>query len=69
MVEKAGATPRSTVDEGADAVMQLAVSLALAGRSGLYFNGLHEARASAQAYDADARAKLRALSRELTGAG
>jgi NAD(P)-dependent dehydrogenase (short-subunit alcohol dehydrogenase family) len=69
MVEKAGATPRSTVDEGADAVMQLAVSLALAGRSGLYFNGLNEARANAQAYDADARAKLRALSRELTGAG
>ena len=69
MVEKAGATPRSTVDEGADAVMQLAVSPALARRSGLYFNGLKEARANAQAYDATALARLRALSRELTGVG
>lgn len=69
MVEKAGATPRSTVDEGADAVMQLAVSPALAGRSGLYFNGMNEARANAQAYDPDALAKLRVLSRELTGIG
>jgi NAD(P)-dependent dehydrogenase (short-subunit alcohol dehydrogenase family) len=69
MVEKAGATPRSTVDEGADAVMQLAVAPALAGRTGLFFNGLNEARANGQAYDAAARAKLRALSRELTGAG
>jgi NAD(P)-dependent dehydrogenase (short-subunit alcohol dehydrogenase family) len=69
MVRNAGRAPMTTVDEGADAVMQLAVSPALAGRSGLYFNGLNEARANAQAYDADARAKLRALSRELTGAG
>jgi hypothetical protein len=40
---------------------------ALAGRSGLYFNGLREARADPQAYDAAARRKLRALSLELTG--
>lgn len=69
MVEEAGATPRSTVDEGADAVMQLAASPALEGRTGLYFNGLDEARANAQAYDADARAKLHALAVELTGVG
>jgi len=41
------------------------VSPNLEGRSGLYFNVLREARADAQAYDATARAKLRALSLEL----
>lgn len=68
MVEEAGAQPRSTVDEGADAVMQLAASPELEGRTGLYFNGLEEARANAQAYDEEARARLRALSVELTDA-
>jgi NAD(P)-dependent dehydrogenase (short-subunit alcohol dehydrogenase family) len=62
-----GFQPLSTVEEGAEATMQLAVSPELAGRTGLYFNGLNEARANAQAYDANARAQLRALSRELTG--
>jgi NAD(P)-dependent dehydrogenase (short-subunit alcohol dehydrogenase family) len=62
-----GFQPLSTVEEGAEATMQLAVSPDLAGRSGLYFNGLNEAQANAQAYDAAARAKLRALSFELTG--
>jgi NAD(P)-dependent dehydrogenase (short-subunit alcohol dehydrogenase family) len=64
-----GFQPLSTVEEGAEATMQLAVSPALAGRSGLYFNGLNEASANAQAYDAAARAQLRALSLELTGLG
>lgn len=35
--------------------------------SGRYFNGLRPARADAQAYDAEARARLKRLSRELTG--
>lgn len=67
MVEVIGAQPMSTVAEGADAVMQLAVSPSLAGRTGLYFNGLEEARANAQAYDAAARDRLWALSEALTG--
>jgi NAD(P)-dependent dehydrogenase (short-subunit alcohol dehydrogenase family) len=62
-----GFQPLSTVEEGAEATMQLAVSPALVGRSGLYFNGLNEAQANAQAYDAAARARLRTLSFELTG--
>jgi NAD(P)-dependent dehydrogenase (short-subunit alcohol dehydrogenase family) len=62
-----GFQPLSTVEEGAEATMQLAVSPELAGRTGLYYNGLVEARANAQAYDADARAQLRELSLELTG--
>ncbi len=67
MVRRAGVTPISTVDEGADAILNLAAGAALAGRSGLYFNGLREARADRQAYDTQARARLRALSLELTG--
>ncbi len=66
MVRQGGIEPRATVDEGADAVMQLAVSPALAGRTGLFFNGLKEARANDQAYDAAARARLWNLSVELT---
>jgi len=62
-----GFQPLSTVEEGAEATMQLAVSPELAGRTGLYFNGLNEASANAQAYDAAARAQLRALSFALTG--
>jgi NAD(P)-dependent dehydrogenase (short-subunit alcohol dehydrogenase family) len=67
MVRRAGVTPISTVEQGAEAILNLAVAPALEGRSGLYFNGLREAQADPQAYDADARARLRALSLELTG--
>src|SRR5215831_8688354 len=67
MVRRAGVTPISTVEEGAEAILNLAAAPALEGRSGLYFNGLREARADRQAYDAQARARLRSLSLELTG--
>ena len=65
MVLRAGAQPRSTIDEGADAVMQLEVSEEIEG--GQFFRGLVPAQANAQAYDMQARASLKALSRELTG--
>ena len=67
MVRRAGVTPVSTVEQGAEAILHLAMSPALEGRSGLYFNGLREARAHSQAYDAEARHRLWALSLELTG--
>jgi NAD(P)-dependent dehydrogenase (short-subunit alcohol dehydrogenase family) len=67
MVRQAGVSPTSRVEDGAEAILQLAVSPALDGRSGLYFNVMREARANAQAYDAEARAKLRTLSQKLTG--
>jgi NAD(P)-dependent dehydrogenase (short-subunit alcohol dehydrogenase family) len=67
MVRQSGTTPVSRVEDGAEAILNLAVGPALEGRSGLYFNVLHEARANAQAYDAAAREKLRTLSLELTG--
>jgi NAD(P)-dependent dehydrogenase (short-subunit alcohol dehydrogenase family) len=61
-------TPRSTVEEGALAILKLATSAEIEGRSGLYFNGQEEARADAQAYDPQARQRLKRLSLELTGA-
>ena len=39
----------------------------VAGKSGLFFNGMNEAQANPQAYDDAARKRLRALSLELTG--
>ena len=66
MVQNSGMQPMATVEEGADAVMQLAVSSALTGRTGLYFNQMDETDANAQAYDAAARERLWALSEELT---
>jgi NAD(P)-dependent dehydrogenase (short-subunit alcohol dehydrogenase family) len=66
MVRQAGIKPWSSVEEGAEAILTLATSPALEGRSGLYFNGQREARADGQAYDAMARQRLKAISLELT---
>ena len=65
MVTESGMRPRSTVDEGADAVMQLVTMRDLP--TGAYFNGQQRATPNAQAMNDEARARLRALSRELTG--
>lgn len=67
MVRQSGTTPMSRVEDGAEAILNLAAGPAVEGRSGLYFNVLREARANGQAYDAEARARLRKLSLELTG--
>jgi NAD(P)-dependent dehydrogenase (short-subunit alcohol dehydrogenase family) len=67
MVRQGGNTPISTVEEGADAIMNLAVSPALEGQTGRYFNGLEPATPDPQALDEAARARLRALSLKLTG--
>jgi NAD(P)-dependent dehydrogenase (short-subunit alcohol dehydrogenase family) len=67
MVREAGVSPVSTVEEGAEAILNLAASPQLDGRSGLYFNRRQEARANAQAYDKAARERLRKLSLELAG--
>ncbi|MFP3947198.1 MAG: SDR family NAD(P)-dependent oxidoreductase [Gemmatimonadota bacterium] len=65
MVRAAGVEPRSTVDEGARAVLNL-VSSAEVG-SGRFFDQQEPVRADAQAYDAAARDRLWELSEELTG--
>ena len=67
MVRLSGVTPISTVDQGADAILNLATGNDPHGRTGLYFDGLRPARANAQAYDATARHNLRTLSQSLSG--
>ena len=64
MVRQSGMQARATVDEGATAVMQQITGPV---ESGQYYNGLQAAKANAQAFDAPARAQLRALSQKLTG--
>jgi NAD(P)-dependent dehydrogenase (short-subunit alcohol dehydrogenase family) len=67
MVREAGVAPISSVDEGAEAIIRLAVSADLEAVSGRYFDRTRPARAHAQAYDEAARLRLRALSYKLTG--
>lgn len=67
MVREGGITPVSTVEQGGAAILHLAVGDDMAGKSGLFFNGMQQARANPQAYDEAARKRLRALSLELTG--
>jgi NAD(P)-dependent dehydrogenase (short-subunit alcohol dehydrogenase family) len=67
MVRQSGVTPISSVEDGADAILKLAVSTEVEGKSGLYFNGQREARADPQAYDPDARRQLEVLSIKLAG--
>ena len=65
MVSRLGVQPQATIGEGADALMQLVESMDIEG--GQFFSGLRPSRANAQAYDLDARARLKRLSQELTG--
>ena len=65
MVIDAGGTPASTVQEGLEATWRLVADPSVEGVSGAYFNGTREVRADAQAYDLDARRRLRELSQRL----
>jgi len=65
LVRASGRTPLSTVDEGADAVLNLVTAPGL--QSGQYFNQQRPAQANDQAYDRDARTQLRTLTMELVG--
>jgi NAD(P)-dependent dehydrogenase (short-subunit alcohol dehydrogenase family) len=67
MVTEIGRTPISTVEQGMEATLRLAVGADVEGVTGKYFDGLEEASADPQAYDADARRRLWELSEELTG--
>ena len=57
----------STVEEGAEATLRLTASPEAEGVTGRYFDGRREARANRQAYDAEARERLWALSEEACG--
>jgi NAD(P)-dependent dehydrogenase (short-subunit alcohol dehydrogenase family) len=65
MPTKMVASPISTLEDGIEATQRLVIAPA-AEVTGRYFNGTREARAHAQAYDADARRALRELSERLT---
>ena len=67
MVRAGGITPMSTVEQGGAAILHLVSGDDVAGKSGLFFNGMNEMKANAQAYDEAARRKLRELSLRLTG--
>ena len=59
--------PLTTVTQGTQAVLYLAVAPDLDGVTGAYFDGRRRARADAQAYDTQARRQLWTLSEQLTG--
>ncbi|WP_406675371.1 SDR family NAD(P)-dependent oxidoreductase [Nonomuraea sp. N2-4H] len=61
------AAPLSELREGVEATSRLVTDPELDEVSGRFYDGLRPARALEQAYDPEARARLRALSRELTG--
>ena len=67
MVRAGGITPMSTVEQGGAAILHLVTGDDMVGKSGLFFNGLNEAKPNPQASDAAARRRLRTLSLELTG--
>ena len=67
MVFETFGSASSSVREGTDATVRLAVSRELEGVTGRYFDGQREAHADEQAYDPEARDRLRRLSEELTG--
>ena len=67
MVRAGGITPVSTVDEGANAILNLAISDELEGKTGLFFDRQRLSRANAQAYDEMARKRLSELSYRVAG--
>ncbi len=67
MVQSTFGYTMSTVEEGTEAVVRLAISPEIEGVSGRYFDGTREARANRQAYDPRVRNRLWVLSEELCG--
>jgi NAD(P)-dependent dehydrogenase (short-subunit alcohol dehydrogenase family) len=68
MVLAAGLDPLDSLESGVRATLRLIADPALDGVTGRYFDRLEEARARPQAYDPDARARLRAVSERLVAA-
>lgn len=67
MVREAGIASVTPLEEGVRATLRLVDEPELDGVSGHYFNGMDESTAEAQAYDPDARRRLRELSEKLAG--
>ena len=67
MVREGGIAPISTVEQGGEAILHLADGDDMAGKTGMFFNGMQPSKANPQAYDGAARQRLRALSLQLAG--
>jgi NAD(P)-dependent dehydrogenase (short-subunit alcohol dehydrogenase family) len=67
MVRAAGASPASSLEAGVAATRRLVCDPGLEGLTGRYFDRTRDARAHRQAYDRDARRRLRELSERLAG--
>ena len=65
MVRQAFGRSMSTVDDGVGPVVRLAIGDDVDGVTGRFFDQYEESRAHAQAYEPDARARLRDLSDQL----
>ena len=66
MVTQAGVTPASSLTDGVRATVRLIADPDLDGVTGRYYDGESEARAHPQAYEVEARRRLRELSERLT---
>ena len=67
MVVDAGIQPVDSLESGVEATTRLIADPELDGVSGRYFDRLAESRADSQAYDNEARTRLRELSERLVG--
>jgi NAD(P)-dependent dehydrogenase (short-subunit alcohol dehydrogenase family) len=67
MVQSTFGYTMSTVEEGTEAVVRLAVSQEVEGITGSYFDGTRQTRANRQAYDPRDRNRLWVLSEQLCG--
>ncbi len=69
IVRNAGIKPWGEAQTGADAVVNLAIAPALENITGKYFNVMKEAKADSQAYDREARSRLKAMTVDLIKLG
>jgi NAD(P)-dependent dehydrogenase (short-subunit alcohol dehydrogenase family) len=67
MVLDAGVNPVSSIEQGVQATLRLVTDPDLAGTTGQFYNGHGLGQAHPQAYDRDARRRLRELSVQLVG--
>ena len=67
MVLETGTTPIDSLDTGVEATLRLVADPKLEGVTGKYFDRQRESSAHSQAYDLDARRRLRELSAGLVG--
>jgi NAD(P)-dependent dehydrogenase (short-subunit alcohol dehydrogenase family) len=67
MVHEAQVKPQSSPEEGAEAILHLALSEDVRNVTGVFFDGKRPAEPNPQAHDAEARRRLREAALRLTG--